>query len=296
VRARNTFSRLLAPVLTGAVLLSGCTGEVGAAAVVGSVAIPTSTLERSLAALPSVPTNTLGTDRYGTGVRTLTSRILLTDAVIHQILVQRGLNLSLTPEQVEDALAQYPSATPLQESLQAPPDLLAERVADSVALLQLVGEAIQNGKSLQAPVVDIDFVSFSDSAAADEAYRRYVADPAALKADATANSSGQSGSTELSFVTASALAPYGLFSVKPGTILQVPHEAGVDVVRVSAHRMEARPLDVEALNQISPRAINQIGAALLAQDSAAAEMQPSVEVNPRFGRWDEELFSIVAAS
>jgi hypothetical protein len=280
----------------GTLLLAGCGGQVGAAAVVAGDPISTATIDAQRSALPdATDTAAPAADRVAQAARVTEDRTLVTYAIWHRQLQRAGIVSPLTEEEYAQVVGDADTVSRISGLLVTGPDTLRERVEDTLSLQQLVQDAVQAGTPVSGPTIRYEFLSTGTLSDALEARTRYAGDPDAWAGDVAAAGEQQGG--EGSAVAAGAgarLIPTGLFSADPGSFVVVPGGDGTaTVLRVIERSVAAAPLDEAALSELDLNAVNALGGMLLAQRAGAAAAD--VEVNPRFGVWDPVVAHVVPA-
>jgi hypothetical protein len=276
-------------------LLAGCGAQVGAAAVVGPDSISTAGIDAQRSALPgaSAEADVLSADRGVRAARVSQDRTLLTYAIWHQQLRQAGITADLTREQLDQILANPAAVDQISQLLLATPETLRDRIADTVALQELVAGAIDAGTAVTGPTVDYEYLTVASLTEALDARTRYAADSAAWADDLAAAGADRGGAgSAVAAGAQAALISTGLFSVAEGGFVVVAGEGSATVLRVTGRSVASAPLDPAVVQQLSPTAVNALGAMLLAQ-GAGASGAAAVEVNPRFGVWDPVLAQVV---
>src|SRR5690349_3196647 len=125
--------RLVALVAAGSLLLAGCGGQVGAAAVVGSSPISSDTIDAQRSALDATAEqDLLAADPAVLATRVAQDRALVTYAIWHEQVRRAGL----TPDdaarrQIDTLLADPTSAGQVATLLKATPDTLRDRIEDT---------------------------------------------------------------------------------------------------------------------------------------------------------------------
>ncbi len=289
--------RLLALAAAG-LLLAGCGGQVGAAAVVGSSSISTDTIDDLRTALDATAEqDLLAADPGVLATRVAQDRALVTYAIWHEQVSRAGLTPNDQAQQQIEALRADPAtATQVATLLRATPETVRQRLADTLVLGQLASDAASAGTPLTGPTIEYEFIRQPSLQAALDARTRYAGDPAAWAADLAAAGSSDGGSgTAVAVGAQVTFIPTGLFSAAPGSFVAVPGQAGdgtATVLRVVQRSVGTAPLDPSALQQLGPIGVSGLGAMVLAQQGQAAG---PVQVNPRFGVWDAELAQVVPA-
>lgn len=305
LRSRPPVGRRVAALTVGLLVLAGCGGQVGAAAVVGSGSVSSASIDAQRSALtpsaaPGVPaTGTpLSADPATAAARVAQDRTLVTYAIWHEQLRQAGLPVPLTEEQISAILADTATTDQITQVLLATPTTLRDRLTDTATLQQLVADAVQAGTPVTGPTVDYELINVASLAAALTARTRYAADPGSWAGDLAAAGSTRGGSGSAAAAGAgAALIPTGIFSAAVGDFFVVPAgDSSATVVRVTARAVATAPLDTASLQQAGPAVTNAIGAMLLNQrtDPTGGSV-PAVEVNPRFGVWDPAVAQVVPA-
>jgi hypothetical protein len=287
-------SALSAALILFAPLAVACSAQVGSAAVVGDVPIPTSGVEAEVSAVATVGADTTIANLGDINIRVATGRTLLTNDIRHQLLVQSGKAVPLTPDEVTQTIATFPEAASVGKALGATPETLNERISDAAVLRSLVRDAIDSGTEVTGPTVTVDALSAPDLATAMADRTRYLADPALMTAavtEAAATKQGQLG-LELPVLTYADFISTGLYSVAPGQIVVAGGASSALLVRVVSRSTGPLALDATAASQLSTTQINAIGALILQQRVTGL---PTVQVNPRYGVWDPALLQVVAA-
>ena len=286
--------RVVAVAAAVALLLSGCGGQVGNAAIVDGTAIAVADLLAQTEQVSGLPSGTMATDRLETDQLTLTNRALLSREVQHEILTRAGLGVTATPEQLSGLEQQY-GLDNLYAQLDATPDTFAERVGDVLAFERLLSAAVASGTGIQGPVVDVDVIPFATLAEGHDAYNRYRIDPELMTAE-FAERGGGSGT--LTLPGQATIIPVGVFSAPAGTFFLLPtDDGGANVAKVTANRIGDQGVDASTASQLTPQDFSTLGALLLSQQLASSgAAAPVVDVNPRFGVWDAALLQVVARS
>ena len=292
----------MALAAAGALLLAGCGGQVGAAAVVGTAAISTGDIDAQRSALPggAAVDDVLAGNRASQVTRIAQDRALVTYAVWHEQLRQAGIVSPLTEEQLATILADPANVQQVSRLLLATPDTLRDRIADTLSLQQLVGDAIQAGTPVSGPTVDYEYLTQPSLADALTARTRYAGQPDHWAVDlAAAGTTGGGSGTAVAAGPEVTLIPTGLFSAAEGSFVVVPGTDGsATVLRIIARSVGSAPLDGNAVQQLaqqSPTAVSALGAMVLAQGAGAAAVD-GTEVNPRFGVWDSTVAQVVPAA
>ena len=291
----------MALAAAGTVLLAGCGGQVGAAAVVGSASISTADIDAQRSALPggAAVDDVLAADRASQVSRIAQDRTLVTYAVWHEQLRQAGVVSPLTEEQLASILADPANVQQVSQLLLATPDTLEDRIADTLSLQQLVVDAIQAVTPVSGPTVEYEYLPQATLTDALTARTRYAGQPDLWAADlAAAGTDGGGSGTAVAAGPEVTLIPTGLFSAAEGSFVVAPSTDGsATVLRITARSVTSAPLDgaaVQQLAQQAPAAISALGAMVLAQGAGAAAAD-GTEINPRFGVWDPAVVQVVPA-
>lgn len=307
--------RWVAAATVGLLLLGGCGGQVGAAAVVGSGpaagSVSSASIDAQRTALAGATSPTVGSgrplsaDQATMAGRVSQDRTLVTYAIWHEQLRQAGLPVPLTEAEIGSILADSATTDQITQLLLATPDTLRDRLTDTATLQQLVSDAVTAGTPVTGPSVDYELINVDSLAIALSARTRYAADPGSWAADLAAAGADRGGSGSASATgPGAALIPTGLYSAGVGDFIVVPAgDSTATIVRVTAHSVSSAPLDGAALQQQSPAVVNAIGAMVLNQrggdgadgGAGSAADDRSVEVNPRFGVWDPAVAQVVPA-
>ncbi|MEO5833175.1 MAG: hypothetical protein ABIR83_07360 [Nakamurella sp.] len=300
-RSRRPAGRRVAAAAVGLLLLAGCGGQVGAAAVVGAGSVSSASIEAQRSALTSATTPSSGAgellsaDRATQAGQVAQDRTLVTYAIWHEQLRQAGTPVPLTEAEINSILADTATTDQITQLLLATPDTLRDRLTDTATLQRMVSDAVTAGTPVSGPSVDYELINVDSLEIALAARSRYTADPGSWATDLAAAGSdrGSSGSASAAGPGA-ALIPTGVYSAGVGDFIVVPAgNSTATIVRITAHSMSSAPLDVSTLQQAGPAVVNAIGAMLLNQTTGAAV--PPVEVNPRFGVWDPAVAQVVPA-
>jgi foldase protein PrsA len=318
---KTSMLRLVAMPVLGVVLLAACASSEGskAAATVGAEEIPDSELVteanlfRFLSAINQQP---CGQAVEGESPESACNRFALSQLILNEIVTDAAadLEIEVTEEQIDEIIADLDGSlgaeaveTALTEQELTREDLrvLAEQVllfqeAQTAVAEREVGEealkALYEERVLDLTTVEVDHILVDSEAEADDVYTQVTAagstredfkalasevstDPAVAENGGTYAAAPASG-----YVPEFANAAVGL---EPGEISKpVKTEFGWHVIRLETKQVT--PFEEARASLL------QDGAGAVFNEwirSAAADL--GVDVNPRYGRWDEETLTVL---
>lgn len=181
--------------------------------------------------------------------------------------------------------------------LGVPADDLAAISYDLLVFNQLVAAIPDEGVDVTDVDVTVDAVPAATWADAVAARTKYLADPAAMDADAAAAlaANPQLPGGHESLLEQPQHAVFGIFSAAAGEILLVPQGTqGYLVVRITQRSEKPGKLTTQMIGNAAQSAglAGQIAIASLLLGPEAQETH--IELNPRFGVWDPRIVQVVA--
>lgn len=305
-------ARSLAPVVLGALLLSGCGGtavRTGAAATIGSERITSTDLQRIVdrdLAVKAIA-DQVGSERAAFQRQVLTnllrSDLIASAAGRKQVTVTDGEVDAQLADLVQRAGGQQALEAQAAQSLVAPAEL--RRVLRDGLYRQKLGDVLTAGEAVPAEqlralytenIGQFDSVTARHIVVATAAEARQVlaqvtAAPATFAQVAAARSTDASTKA-----TGGLLPPIGrgttgtkleaaLFAAKPGALGTTQEQDGFHVFQLV--KRTTRSL-AEATPELRRQVLQQQTEAALLTELRAAERRDEVKVNPRFGRWDRQ--------
>jgi hypothetical protein len=226
------------------------------------------------------------------------SRSVATNAVRHQLAQVAAAENGITVDeaQVSSTLASIgDNLASVASTLQVPQADVDDFIRDLAVLQALLAKAPEGGADVEDPTVTLDYVTASSRDEAVTMRARYVSDPSAMDADIAAGGTDASGSatagkgTQVSLMKNPGLASSGIFAAEKGDVLIVPSGDQTLVVRVTDRTVTKEKLTSETLP--TDNVVNIVTVlSLLLQPYAA---QAGVQVNPRYGVWDQSSMQVV---
>jgi hypothetical protein len=298
---RAPWTRLpwIAAALGAAMVLASCGTVPGAAVTIDGTEVSTLTVRDRVTAVAgadaSADNDTLAAQ----------SRAQLTTIIRHELTRAAAAKHGITVSEsdVNASISQFDayqrsSGSPTMGSvLGVPEDDVRATVYDLLVFDQLMSTLPADGADVTDVDVTVDAVPAATWADAVAARTRYLADPAAMDADAAAAlaANPQLPGGHESLLEQPQHAVFGIFSAAAGDILLVPQGTqGYLVVRVAERSEKAGKLTAQAI-------ANAYQSAGLAAEIALASLllgpqakQAHIELNPRFGVWDPRIVQVVA--
>lgn len=298
---------LLAAVLAGT--LTACADHPGSAAVVDGTSISDRSTLQTVDQLtadtePAQPADPSAAGDWQTAdvQREALNRKVLTASIRHQLLQGPAFSRIPAPPKSEvNARAAQVDPAQLATQLGVAPDRVNEGISDALRVLTLAQQTADQ------PVTDvrvsIDILSTFDSRSAAAAARvRYLDDPAALDAALAEAAGGPDGAQvaatgqQLTLLQQPTLAQFGVFSEPAGSIVVLPAGGRWTLVRIN-HRNEVPGELGAALGTAANSQQGQAALFDLAWLAASKQVRgQTVNVNPRFGRWDPVVMQVVPLS
>ncbi len=297
--ARWARLRWVAAALGAATVLASCGTVPGAAVTIDGTEVSTLTVRDRV-------TEVAGADAAADN-DTLAgqTRAQLTTIIRHQLTraAAEKHGITVTDGDVNAFIAQYDDyqrssgAPDMGAVLGVPADDLKETSYDLLVFDQLMAGIPDGGVDVTDVAVTVDAVPAATWAEAVAARTKYLADPAAMDADAAAAMAANPqipGGRE-TLLEQPQHAVFGIFSAAAGEILLVPQgPQGYLVVRVTERSEQPGKLTAQAISDAYQSAglAAEIAIASLLLGPEAHEAH--IELNPRFGVWDPRIVQVVA--
>jgi hypothetical protein len=281
-------------------LLASCGTVPGAAVTIDGTAVSTLTVRDRV-------TEVAGTDPAADNdTFAAQARAQLTTIIRHQLARAAAAKngITVTDADVNSYIAQYDDyqrssgAQDIDTVLGVPADDVEETYHDLLVFDQLVAAIPDAGIDVTDVDVTVDAVPAATWSDAVAARTKYLADPAAMDADAAAAlaANPQLPGGHESLLEQPQHAVFGIFSAAAGEILLVPQGTqGYLVVRVTERTEKPATLTSQMIGDAAQSAglAGQIAIASLLLVPEAQEAH--IDLNPRFGVWDPRIVQVVAA-
>lgn len=278
-------------VVIGA-LVSGCgsgPSQVGAAAIVGQVAVPTSDVEQRLD--DALSRTEIVDQLTAQGITTADiTRDIVTQSVIHQLSVDAALRYGIvvTEADVDAELAALGGTDAVLERFLGDVDTARERVWD-----QLVAEKLAE-QQINGLAVTVDIAGLASRSEAESVARLFAAGGPAADAYFAENPDTSRRGYEYRASANPEVAVSAVFGTAvggAGWFQPVPGQQSWIAFRVLDRRTDAPPVapEVDVVQQIGRAGLAEIGLRLL--QPVADEV--GVRVNPRYGVWDPVAMRVV---
>lgn len=298
-RAPWTRLRWVAAALGAALVLASCGTVPGAAVSIDGTEVSSLTVRDRVTAVAgadaSADNDTLAAQ----------SRVQLTTIIRHQLTraAAEKHGITVSDADVNASISQFDdyqrsSGSPTMESvLGVPADDVKATVYDLLVFDKLMSAIPADGADVTDVDVTVDAVPAATWADAVAARTKYLADPAAMDADAAAAlaANPQLPGGHESLLEQPQHAVFGIFSAAAGEILLVPQGTqGYLVVRVTQRSEKPGKLTAQAIanayQSAGLAAEISLASLLLGPQATAAK----IELNPRFGVWDPRIVQVVA--
>lgn len=297
--ARWARLRWIAAALGAATVLASCGTVPGAAVTIDGTEVSTLTVRDRV-------TEVAGTDPAADNdTFAAQARAQLTTIIRHQLAraAAEKNGISVTDADVNANIAKYDDyqrssgAQDIGTVLGVPADDVEETYYDLLVFDQLVAAIPDGGIDVTDVDVTVDAVPAATWSDAVAARTKYLADPAAMDADAAAAlaANPQLPGGHESLLEQPQHAVFGIFSAAAGEILLVPQGTqGYLVVRVTERSEKPATLTSQMIGNAAQSAglSGQIAIASLLLVPEAHEAH--IELNPRFGVWDPRIVQVVA--
>jgi len=271
--------------------LSACSDHIGAAASVGGVTIPESSVAETAAKLAAgqgaqPPTN---------GNLQLLNRTTLTAQIRHQLVSAVAAAQGVTVSDADFTGAMASGADSLAQQLGVPVDQVPQTVRDTLAVLALARKTA--GRPVTDVSVKVDISStFNSRDEAVAAREKYLADPAAM--DAAVQVAGQQGgSRSASLLKNPQLGAYGVYHEPSGSIVVIESAGKFVLARIQNRTVTQSNQLVPSMQAAAGQQDGQRVTFALAW-LAVQQFVPAgdVTVNPRFGVWDPISLQVVPSN
>lgn len=271
--------------------LSACSDHIGAAASVGGVTIPESSVAETAAKLAAgqgaqPPTN---------GNLQLLNRTTLTAQIRHQLVSAVAAAQGVTVSDADFTGAMASGADSLAQQLGVPVDQVPQTVRDTLAVLALARKTA--GRPVTDVSVKVDISStFNSRDEAVAAREKYLADPAAM--DAAVQVAGQQGgSRSASLLKNPQLGAYGVYHEPSGSIVVIESAGKFVLARIQNRTVTQSNQLVPSMQAAAGQQDGQRVTFALAW-LAVQQFVPGgdVTVNPRFGVWDPISLQVVPSN
>lgn len=302
VRPEGAWTRVrwIVAVVGASVVLASCGTVPGAAVTIDGTGVSTQTLREQISEVAG-PDAAADPDASAAQARSL-----LTTIIRHQLAVEvaKKKDIHVSEADVNDFIAQYdtyrrgtPSAPAMSTVLSVPAGSVATTSYDLLVFDQLMAKIPPEGVDVTDVDVKVDAVPAATWADAVAARTKYLADPAAMDADAAAAlaANPQLPGGHESLLQQPGHAVFGIFSTAAGEILLVSQGAqGYLVVRVTNRTEKSGKLTKKMIADTNTNAglQSEIALASLLLGSEAEAL--NVQLNPRFGVWDPRIVQVVA--
>lgn len=298
-RGRRTRTALGAAALGMAVLVAGCGTSPGTGVSINGVRYSTQDVLTRVA-------DVLGPDANADAdSRAHEARNQVTTLIRHQVSRETAdqAGIVVTEADVNEFIASYDdyrrtsNAPEMGSVLGVPQSDLPDTVHDLLVFDKLIETIPEGGSDVTDVQVAVDVVPAATWGDAVEARTRYMADPAAMDADAAAAlaANPQLPGGEESLLKQPQHAVFGIFSAPAGEIIIVPQgDSGYLLVRVTDRVEKPGKLTGQMVGDAYHAAglAGEISLASLLLGRAAEKAD--VQVNPRFGVWDPRIVQVVA--
>ena len=258
--------------------VSGCSQQVGSAAVIGTTAISDSTVQDQTAALIAQSGTDVNDPTRATVARTVTTQAIRSQ-LLAAVATERGV--SVTDDQVNTVIQQA-GADALATQLQVAAGEVPSTVREILILSDLFQQLPPEGATVTDVLVSVEGVQAATRDEAVARRSRFLADPAAMTAEIAQGAPGAIEQQQLSLLTQPSAAPIGLYRAAPGSIVIFPSQNGYAVLRIIERTEQPGVLTAASVTSQQPTTIRDLGALLL----AGYAQQAGVNVNPRYGVWD----------
>ncbi len=271
--------------------LSACSDHIGAAASVGGVTIPESSVAETTAKLAAgqgaqPPTN---------GNLQLLNRTALTAQIRHQLVSAVAAAQGVTVSDADFTAAMASGADSLAQQLGVPVDQVPQTVRDTLAVLALARKTA--GRPVTDVSVKVDISStFNSRDEAVAAREKYLADPAEM--DAAVQVAGQQGGSQsASLLKNPQLGPYGVYHEPSGSIVVIESAGKFVLARIQNRTVTQSNQLVPSMQASAGQQDGQRVTFALAW-LAVQQFVPAgdVTVNPRFGVWDPISLQVVPSN
>ena len=275
------------------VALSACSDHVGAAASVGALTIPESSVAESTAKLVAAQ----GEQPPSNGDLQLLNRTALTTQIRHQLVSKVAAAQGVAVSDADVNAAMSSGADALAQQLGVPVDQVPQTVRDTLAVLALARKTASRPVTDVSVTVDIlsTFGSRDEAVAARE---KYLADPAAMDAAVKAATAGQQGGSQpANLLRNPQLGAFGVYHEPSGSIVAIESAGKFVLARIQNRAVtqsnQLVPSMQAAAGQQDGQRVTFALAWLALQPFAAGQ---DISVNPRFGVWDPVSLQVVPSN
>jgi hypothetical protein len=292
--------RAAAALVGAAVILAACGTVPGAAVSIDGTDVSTQTVLGRV-------TDVIGTDQTADDeTRAAQARSQITTIIRHQLTraAAKDKGIHVSDADVNAFIAQYDSyqrssgAPAMGSVLGVPTDDIRDTSYDLLVFDQLMAAIPADGVDVTDVEVTVDAVPAATWTDAVAARTKYLADPAAMSADAKAAlaANPQLPGGHESLLEQPQHAVFGIFSAAAGEILIVPQGSqGYLVVRVTQRTERPGKLTGTMIADTyqSVGLAGEIALASLLLGPEAAKTH--IDLNPRFGVWDPKIVQVIAS-
>lgn len=273
--------------------LSACSDHIGAAASVGGVTIPESSVAETTAKLVAAQ----GAEQRSNGDLQLFNRTALTTQIRHQLVSTVAAAQGVTVSDADFTAAMASGADSLAQQLGVPVDQVPQTVRDTLAVLALARKTA--GRPVTDVSVKVDILStFNSRDEAVAAREKYLADPAAMDAAVQVATAGQQGGSQsASLLKNPQLGAFGVYHEPSGSIAVIESAGKFVLARIQNRTVTQSNQLVPSMQAAAGQQDGQRVTFALAW-LAVQQFVPAgdVTVNPRFGVWDPISLQVVPSN